>query len=96
MMNDIENKPNCLNWASRVNQLLSTLGFYEVWVNGGGGVGKKNVFLNKDYQIISPNSPKDGPADLQNQAELTFIHYFLLLNISFTWTLLRVKNLELL
>ena len=28
MMNDIENKPNSLNWASRVKQLLSTLGFY--------------------------------------------------------------------
>ena len=43
MMNDIENKPNCLNWASRVKQLLSTLGFYEVWVNQG--VGNKNVFF---------------------------------------------------
>ena len=47
MINDIENKPNFLNWASRVKQLLSTLGFYEVWVNQG--VGNKNVFLNKDY-----------------------------------------------
>ena len=50
MMNDIENKPNCLNLASRVEQLLSTLGFYEVWVNQG--VGNKmcfHVFLNKDY-----------------------------------------------
>ena len=50
MMNDIENKPNCLNWASRVKQLLSTLGLYKVWVNQG--VGNKNVclcFLNKDY-----------------------------------------------
>ena len=37
-----------------------------------------------------------SPADLQNQAELAFIHYFLLLNISFTWILLRLKNLELL
>ena len=33
MMNDIENKPNCLNWASVVKQLLSTLGFHEVWMN---------------------------------------------------------------
>ena len=42
MMNDIENEQNCLNLASRVKQLLSTLGFYEVWVNQG--VGNKNVF----------------------------------------------------
>ena len=47
-------------------------------------------------QRLLDNFPKDGPADLQNQAELTFIHYFLLLNISFTWILLRLKNLELL
>ena len=87
-------KSNCLNWASRVKQLLSTLGFFAVWVNQG--VGNKNVFyvfLNKDYKQIVP---KDGQADLQNQAEQTFIHYVLLLNISFTWILLRLKNLELL
>ena len=51
MMNHIENnKPNCLNWASRVKLLLSALGFYEVWVNQG--VGNTNVFscvFNKDY-----------------------------------------------
>ena len=55
MMNDIENKPNCLNWASGVKLFLSTLGFYEVWKNQG--VGNKDgfyVFLNKDYQIIFP------------------------------------------
>ena len=42
MMNDIENKPNCLNWASRLKLSLSTLWFYEVWENQG--VGNKNVF----------------------------------------------------
>ena len=50
MMNDIENKPNCLSRASRVKLLLSLLEFFEVWVNQG--VGNKNVFLcvlNKDY-----------------------------------------------
>ena len=35
MLNDIENKPNCVNWASRVKFLLSSLGLYEVWVNKG-------------------------------------------------------------
>ena len=42
MINYIENKPNCLNWASRVKLLLSALGFYEVWVSQG--VGNTNVF----------------------------------------------------
>ena len=62
----------------------------------GGGGGNKNVSLCVIKQRLLDNFPKDGPADLQNQAELTFIHYFLLLNISFTWILLRLKNLELL
>ena len=89
MMNGIENTPSCLNWASRIKQLLSTLGFYEVWVNQG--VGNKNMFLCVFKQRFLDNFPKDGPADLKNQTELTFIHNVLLLKISLPWILLGLK-----
>ena len=44
LLNDIANKPNCVNWVSKVNGLLSSLGFHDVWVNQG--VGNKRAFLN--------------------------------------------------
>ena len=34
-----------MNWASKVNDLLSSMGFYEVWL--AQGVGNKNVFLSE-------------------------------------------------
>ena len=88
------NKPNCLNWASRVKQLLSTLGFYEVWVNQG--VGNKNVFLFVLKQRLLDNFSQGWSSRLAESSRANFIHYFLLLNISFTWILLRLRNLELL
>ena len=42
MLADIENKPDCVNWASKLRDLLANLGFYGVWVNQG--VGNKNIF----------------------------------------------------
>ena len=42
LLNDIVNKPNCVNWVSKVKILLSSLGFYDVWVNQG--VGNKRAF----------------------------------------------------
>ena len=42
MMVNIENKPYCVNWASKLSDLLSNLGFYGVWLNQG--VGKKDIF----------------------------------------------------
>ena len=43
LMTDLENRPNSINWVSKVRDLLSTLGFHEVWLNHG--VGNKNNFL---------------------------------------------------
>ena len=37
MLNDIESRPNALNWASLLCDLFSSFGFREVWVNQGGG-----------------------------------------------------------
>ena len=42
MRADIENKPDSVNWASKLRDLLANLGFYGVWVIQG--VGNKNIF----------------------------------------------------
>ena len=44
MLHDVvEINQNTTNWASKLKDLLSTLEFYEVWLNQG--VGNKNAFL---------------------------------------------------
>lgn len=44
MLSDLELKPMKQNWASLVKDLLSKLGFMEVWILQG--VGNLNNFLN--------------------------------------------------
>ena len=51
LLYDIANNPNCVNCVSKVNFLLSSLGFYDVWVNQG--VGNKRAFLNVCKQRLS-------------------------------------------
>ena len=43
ILNDLDTKPNIVNWASLLKHLLSSLGFHEVWVNQG--VGNYNAFI---------------------------------------------------
>ena len=38
-----EGKPNTVNWASKVKDLLSPMGYYEVWI--AQGVGNKTAFV---------------------------------------------------
>ena len=45
MRTSVENKPDCVNWASMLRDLLSNLGFYEVWLNQG--ISNKNMFESK-------------------------------------------------
>ena len=44
MLSELERKPNTVNWASNVKDLLSSMGYYEVWI--AQGVGNKNAFLS--------------------------------------------------
>ena len=43
IFNDLDDLPNKTNWASRVRDLLMSLGFYEVWIFQG--VEHNNNFL---------------------------------------------------
>ena len=43
MLDDIASNPNVKNWASKVKNTLSNLGFYHVWASQG--VGNVKTFL---------------------------------------------------
>ena len=45
MLSGLHRKPNTVNWASMVKDLLSSVGFYVVWL--AQGVGNKNAFLSE-------------------------------------------------
>ena len=51
MLADMENKLDCVNWASKLRDVLANLGFYGVWVNQG--VGNKNIFLVEFKQRLN-------------------------------------------
>ena len=74
MLNDIENKPNCVNWAARVKFLLSSLGFYEVWVNQG--VGNKSAFLWAFKQRLTDSFMQDWNSRLAESSRANFYSLF--------------------
>ena len=90
MMNDIENKPNCLNWAFRVKQLLSTLGFYEVWVNQG--VGNKNVFLCVLKQRLLDNFSQGWSSRLAESSRANFYSLFSSFEHQFYLDFVKIKK----
>ena len=51
MLNDLEDLLNKTNWASLVRNLLTSLGFYEVWLSQG--VGNINIFLSQMEQRLN-------------------------------------------
>lgn len=44
MLADLEEYPNKINWAFLVRDLLSRMGFYDVWLNQG--FGNLKLFLS--------------------------------------------------
>ena len=75
MLNDIANKPNCVNWVSKVNVLLSSLGFNDVWVNQG--LGNKRAFLNVFKQRLSDNFMQDWNSRHIESSRANFYSLFL-------------------
>ena len=80
MLNDVENKPNCVNWASRVKFLLSSLGFYEVWVNQGGG--NKSAFLWAFRQRLTDSFMQDWNSRLLESSRANFYSLFSTRNLN--------------
>ena len=46
ILSDLQRKPNTVHWASKVKDLLSSMGFYEVWL-AQGVASRKHVRVMK-------------------------------------------------
>ena len=64
MLNDLKLQPSKQNWASCVKDLLSRLGFLEVWK--AQGVGNVNVLMNIFKQRIKDVFTQQWHARLEN------------------------------
>ena len=74
-----ENNRGKVNWVSLVKNLLSELGFYEVWINQG--VGNVNAFLSLFKQRIRDNYKQDWNARINQSPIARF--YCLFSNFGF-------------
>lgn len=74
MLADMENKPNIVNWASNVKNLLSNLGFYEVWLNQN--VGNKNAFLRELRIRLTDNFVQNWCSRITESSRANFYSLF--------------------
>lgn len=79
MLNDAEDHPTKINWAILVRNLLSELGFYEVWVQQG--VGNYNLFLSLLKQRLTDTFVQNHNARVQTLSRARFFNLF----SSFQW-----------
>ena len=70
LLEDIRQNPNKTNWASSVRDLLSTYGFFNVWVSQG--VENPNSFLQCFKQKIRDVFEQDWHARLENSTRARF------------------------
>lgn len=70
MLLDLDERPNKTNWAYLVKDLLSRLGFYEVWLNQG--VGNIEIFLSLFKQRLTDNFVQNWLERLNNSSRASF------------------------
>ena len=70
MLSDIEINARNINWASLVKNLLSRLGFFEVWLNQG--VGNVNQFFTVLQQRLKDQYIQDWSSALENSSRALF------------------------
>ena len=74
MLSDLLRKPNSMNWASKVKDLLSSMGFYVVWL--AQGVGNKNVFLSEMKLRLKDNFVQNWQSRLADSSRARFYSLF--------------------
>lgn len=74
MLNDIESIPNTVNWASLLRNMLSEVGFYEVWVQQG--VGNYDVFISFVKQRLTDTFIQNWRARLEQSSRASFYKSF--------------------
>ena len=70
MLSDLTERPNKVNWAYLVKDLLSWMEFYEVWLNQG--VGNIELFLKVFKQRITDNFLQNWNERLRNSSRASF------------------------
>ena len=70
MLADLEEYPNLINWAYLVKDLLSRMGFYDVWLNQG--VGNLRLFLSLFKQRLTDNYVQTWHERLDNSSRANF------------------------
>ncbi|MCG7875034.1 MAG: reverse transcriptase domain-containing protein [Candidatus Thiodiazotropha endolucinida] len=70
MLTDLDDYPNKINWAYLVRDLLSRMGFYEVWLHQG--VGNIELFLNLFRQRLTDNFTQNWQERLNNSSRANF------------------------
>lgn len=80
MLNDIVLFPNKINWAKLVRNLLSTLGFNDVWLQQG--VGNTELFLIELKQRLNDNFIQNWNSRLENSTRAIFIGVFTVIILS--------------
>ena len=76
MLSDLEKRPNVSNWASKLKDLLSNLGFYDVWLNPG--VANKNAFLRIIKERSNDNFIQNWNRRLSESSRASFYTLFFL------------------
>ena len=79
MLSDLHRKPNTVNWVYKVKYLLSSLGFYEVWLTQG--VGNKKMFLSGLKLRLDDNFIQNWDSRLTDSSRAIFTAYFPILII---------------
>jgi len=72
LRSDIETQRNCINWCSLDRDLISTLGFYEIWLYQD--VGNVKLFLLNVKQRIRDHFIQGCSGILQDSSRPTFIN----------------------
>ena len=87
LVTDLENRPNSINWVSKVRDLLSTLCFHEVWLSQG--IGNKNNVLAEFKIRLNDNFVQNWNSRISESSRATF--YSLSSNFNFQLYLETVK-----
>ena len=74
MLSELERKPNTVNWASNVKDLLSSMGYYEVWI--AQGVGNKNAFLSDMKTRLKDNFVQNWSSRIDDSDRARFYCLF--------------------
>ena len=92
MLSDLHRKPNTVNWASKVKDLLSSLGFYEVWLTQG--VGNKNMFLSELKLRLNDNFIQNWDSRLTDSSRANFYCLFSNFNNQLYLEHVKVKKIQ--